>query len=247
MRASSSRLHRMPRLLTLAGILVAGAALLPGCAPLTKGLAAMNGGGTGGSTCEFSGLMRGDDCADAIAYVYLSNKDRPKPKVCASITSWSALGAKTVQAGAQCLPALPEYCRSDLLLPGFANEQVQQKGAQNTAEYAKEMLCRQAMSADVSVWEARAGGGSDQVLVWSSARMVDEYGYTQHISLPGEPAAIYCGNSKVLIPGLTEETLKVYGAYEQANKKKNEFCVEYGRKVAREAMIESTESAKTPG
>lgn len=213
---------RMIRLIGLALLVPSALLSLPGCAPLTKGLAAVNGGGTAGSTCGFSGLFRGSDCDDATANVYLSDQQRAKPSVCGSLTTWGPFGSKNWQPGKECMDDLPAYCASTTLLPGFDNATLEEKGGTLSAQYSKHLLCSSTMKGSVGLWLSKLPS-SDRVVVWSGLSFVDAYGKRTIYSEPGEELEKFCPSS-VLAPGASEEKLKEYGAYEQAVKAKANIC-----------------------
>lgn len=216
------KLRRMKHLIGLALLVPSAMLSLPGCAPLTKGLAAVNGGGTAGSTCGFSGLFRGNDCDDATANVYLSDQWRAKPSVCGSLTTWGPFGSKNWQPGKDCLDDLPAYCASTTLLPGFDNQTLEEKGGTLSAQYSKHLLCSSTMKGSVGLWLYKEPSSSE-VVVWSSLSFVDAHGKRTSYSEPGETLEKFCPSS-VLAPGASEEKLKEYGAYEQAVKAKADIC-----------------------
>ena len=199
---------------------------LSGCAPLTKSLAVMNGGGSGGSVCEFSGLFRGESCADAMAHVYLSETWRDKPRVCGLLTTWGGLGSKHSQSGVACVETLPAYCESDVLLPGFDNEAVKRQGAELSATHAKKQMCDLAMTGRVRVEMVRAEAVNGRV-VWSGAAFTDEYGKETSFSGEVGPPGVYCA-SGVLVRGVSDEQLRLHGAYDEAVRKKAALCKSEG-------------------
>lgn len=211
-------MHALPLVLALS--------IMSGCAPLTKSLAVMNGGGSGGSVCEFSGLFRGDNCADAMAHVYLSETWRDKPHVCGLLTTWGALGSKHAQSGLTCVEALPTYCKSNVLLPGFDNDAVKKEGAEFSATHAKKEMCDRAMTGQVRVEMVRREAANGRV-VWSGAALTNEYGKETVFSGEVGPLDAYCP-SNVLVQGVSDEQLKLHGAYDEAVKKKADLCKSEG-------------------
>lgn len=203
---------------------------MTGCAPLSKSLAVMNGGGSGGSVCEFSGLGRGGSCADAMAYVYLSDTWRDQPRVCGYLITWNVLGAKHSEPGRVCSDNLPSYCKSEVWLPGFDNETVKREGAELSARHAKKAVCDVAMTGRVRIDVIRGDAGKGRV-VWSGAVFTNEFGKETGFSGEAGPPAAYC-SSDVLVRGVSAEQLKRHGAYDEAVKKKAERCKSEGEAVS---------------
>lgn len=195
-----------------------------GCAPLTRGVASLSGGG-GGSTCEFEGLFRGSDCVDAITYVYLTDQTwRDQPTVCGSLTTWSLFGTKNSRPGSECFDNLPTYCQSNVLIPGFENQTLEDQDVLISAQLAKESLCSLPMTAQLLLYRGTRAE-SKTILAWSNALFWNAYGKKIHIEKPGEELATYC-HSNVLVPGVDDQMLEDYGILKEAVRQKAKLCVE---------------------
>lgn len=224
---------RMQRTLAMAGRWILGASIMVGCAPVTASNvrsaalypASSQASHASAASAASAGVGAEDD-SEALASVFLAQAWKSRPQVCASITTVGATRSKSVAYGKSCMEELPAYCQSSTLLPGFDNSHVRKAGAQKSATSAKEAICKQAMRGSVALWESKWEGKGpyrDQMVVWSTAKMVDQYGFAQYTTARGEPIDNYCASS-VLAYGVSDAALKEHNAYEHAVDKKKTLC-----------------------
>lgn len=199
---------------------------LAGCAPLMQGVAAMSGGGPGDS-CDYGGLFRGKHCVDARSSIYLSDETRlPRPRVCGSITVWGAFGSKSWQPGGECVSDLVTFCNSDVLVPGFDNQTIEEHDLTIPARWDKKNLCATRNKGQMLLYYSERWDDkyvTKKIVVWGNVALTDEYGKEKRIQLPGPDMTTYCATD-ALVPAVDEKTLLEYDLLKVAQKQKVELC-----------------------
>lgn len=210
---------------------------MAGCAPLTRGLAAMSGGGAGNS-CDYEGLFRGNNCVDAQSSLYLSDQSwKPRPSVCGSITVWGVFGSKSWLPGKDCVSDLVIFCDSDVLVPGFDNQTIEEYDLAIPAQWDKKNLCAKRNKGQMILysgdrWDEQTR--SYKNVVWGNVAITDEYGAVKRIAMPGPEMPTYCATD-ALVPSVDEKTLLAYDLLKDAKKQKVELCNKWQASQAEKA------------
>lgn len=195
-----------------------------GCAPMMRGAAAMSGGGSGGSTCDYEGFFRGSNCVNSVTNVYISDKNYGDkiPTVCGSLTTWGVFGSKHWQPGKECFEDLPSYCKSDILLPGFDNQYLIENDADTMAMLDKKRICATTMKAQVVIARHK-NSETNRFHVWARMLGRDAMAKKVDIVVIGDELENYC-QSDVIFPKIDVKVLEEYGVLKEANREKKKLC-----------------------